>query len=275
MKKLRRFKLFFTAAIVVAVVLAIKFATDHYGLSQISINTLTSSFFAGVFFTISILFTAAITDFKEAEKIPGELAILMKALHNDAILASAASNNCPGTQDILRHVEGLLGVITQNFRANQWHKSHLDQQINQINEDIIELWRKNTAPGILLKLRDNLTNVDRLSHRIDYIAYTDDIPGAHLIADIALGAVFLIFIFAHNEWGVGGIVLFGAITFVLSAIILLIHDMDNPFEYGQQTLADVDLSVLFKLEDYWKNAATGKATEISSSLEPILPSKSL
>ena len=274
MKKLRRFKLFFKAAIVAAVVLAIKFATDHYGLSQISINTLTSSFFAGVFFTISILFTAAITDFKEAEKIPGELAILMKALHNDAILASASSNNCPETQDILRHVEGLLGVITQNLRANQWHKSHLDQQINQINEDIIELWRKNTAPGILLKLRENLTNIDRLSHRIDYIAYTDDIPGAHLIADIALGAVFLIFIFAHNEWGIGGIVLFGAITFVLSAIMLLIHDMDNPFEYGQQTLADVDMSVLFKLEDYWKNAPTGNAPEISSSLEPTLPSKS-
>ena len=241
MKKLLRLRLFFKAAIVAAVVLILKFFTDHYALSQISINTLTSSFFTGVFFTISILFTAAMTDFKEAEKIPGELAILMKALHNDAKLPSASSNNCPETRDIVCHVEGLLGAITDNFRSNHWHKSRLDQQISQINEYITELWRKNTAPGILLKLRDNLTNIDRLSHRIDYIAYTDDIPGAHLVADVALGAVFLIFIFAHNEWGVGGLILFGAITFVLSAILLLIHDMDNPFEYGQQTLADVDL----------------------------------
>ena len=253
MRKLFRFRLFFKAAVMAAIVLVLKYFSDRYGLSNIAINTLTSSFFAGVFFTISILFTAAMTDFKEAEKIPGELAVLMKALYNDARLTSTLSG--AGATDIPRHVQDLLGVITENFRKNHWHKSLLDQQMNQINEDITELWRKNTATSVLLKLRDNLTNIDRLSHRIDYIAYTDDIPGAHIVADIALGAVFLIFVFAQNDWGVGGLVLFGAITFVLSSIMLLIHDMDNPFEYGRDTLADVDLSVLFELQKYLKNVS--------------------
>ena len=39
---------------------------------------------------------------------------------------------------------------------------------------------------------------------------------------------------------------------VRCAIIFLIHDMDNPFEYGHDSLADVDLSVLFRLEKIWK-----------------------
>jgi hypothetical protein len=253
MKRVLRFNLFFKAALAALVVLVLKFFSDHYGLSHLAINTLTSSFFAGVFFTISILFTAAMSDFKEAEKIPGELAVLIKALYNDARLTSILNHTGAVETDIPQHVEGLLGVITDNFRQNHWHKSLLDQQMNQINEDITELWKKNTATSILLKLRDNLTNVDRLSHRIDYIAYTNDIPGAHIVADIALGAVFLIFVFAQNDWGIGGLVLFGAITFVLSSIMLLIHDMDNPFEYGRQTLADVDLSVLFELQQYLKS----------------------
>ena len=252
MKKLLKYRLFLNAAILASVVLVLKFFADHYGLSQISVNTLTSSFFAGVFFTISILFTAAMADFKEAEKIPGELTVLIKALHTDAQLTCALSNNCAESKDIVCHVESLLGVITDNLRNNHWHKSRLEQRVNQINMDITELWQKNIATGVLLKLRDNLTNIDRLSHRIDYIAYSDDITGAYLVANIALGAVFLIFVFAQNQWGAGGLVLFGAITFVLSAIMLLIHDMDNPFEYERNTLVDVDLSALFKLHHFWK-----------------------
>lgn len=268
MRRILKFKLFLKAAIIAAIVLTAKYFTDHYGLSQISINTLTSSFFAGVFFTISILFTAAMTDFKEAEKIPGELAVLMKALRNDAKLACAVGNNCDETRDIVSHVEGLFSAILDNFRGNCWHKTRLDKQFNQINEDITDLSIKNIAPTVLTKIRENLTNVDRLSHRIDYIGYTDDIPGAYLVADIALAAVFLIFIFSNNEWGVGGLVLFGAITFVLSAIILLIHDMDNPFEYGKNTMADVDLSVLFRLEKIWKGLNdTEKATSSSIDAE--------
>jgi hypothetical protein len=245
--------LFIKAAIGALVVLILKYFSDRYGVSHIAINTLTSSFFAGVFFTISILFTAAMTDFKEAEKIPGELAVLLKALHNDARMTSSYTNDCKETKDISCHVIDLLGVITKSFRNNYWHKSLLDEQIDKINGDIADLWRQNVAPGILLKLRENLTNIDRLSHRIDYIAYTNDIPGAHIVADIALGAVFLIFVFAQNDWGLGGLVLFGAITFVLSALMILIHDMDNPFEYGKNTLADVDLSVLFELEKHLNN----------------------
>ena len=252
MRKILRYKLFFKAGVVAAIVLIAKFFSDRYGFSQITINTLTSSFFAGVFFTISILFTTAMSDFKEAEKIPGEMAVLMKALRNDAKLVCAVSNNCPESEDIVSHVDGLLRSILDNFLSNCWHKTYLDKQFEKINADITSLSINNVAPTVLAKIRENITNVDRLSHRIDYIGYTDDIPGAYLVSDIALSAVFLIFIFSKNEWGVGGMVLFGAITFVLSAIIFLIHDMDNPFEYGKNTMADVDLSILFRLGLIWK-----------------------
>ena len=261
MKRILRFGLFFKAAAIAVIVLLMKFMTDHYGLSHVAINTLTSSFFAGVFFTISILFTAAITDFKEAQKIPGEMAVVLKALHTDSLLATSCDPHNSETKNTVSHVEDLLSAITDNLRNNHWHKKQIDQQINLMNAGISDLWHKNVAPGLLLKLRDNLTSMDRLSHRLDYIAYTNDIPGASLIADIALAAVFLIFVFAQNEWGWGGLVLFAAITFVLSSIMLLIHDMDNPFEYGRNTLADVDVSVLFRLDALWRNTTDACSLE--------------
>lgn len=256
MKKILRFKLFFQACIIALIVLALKITADHFGLGVITINTLTGTFFGGVFFTISIVFTGAMADFKEAEKIPGEMAILLKAMHTDAMLVSPKEGENTEQQDIIGHIEGLLSTITANIRGNHWHKSQLDEEINKINKDIIDLWSKGTAPAPLMKLRDNLTNIDRLSHRLDYIAYTSGISGAYIICDLSLAAVLIIFIFAKNEWGFGGLLLFALIAFVLTAIVQLIHDIDNPFEYGKNTVADVDTSVLFKLENFWKNGQT-------------------
>ena len=80
-----RYKLFFQAGIIGITVLLLMLIAAHYKLNVITINTLTGTFFGGVFFTISIIFTGAMTDFKEAEKIPGEMAVLLKAMHADAM----------------------------------------------------------------------------------------------------------------------------------------------------------------------------------------------
>jgi len=258
-KRILRYKLFYLAAVVGVAVLLLMLAAAHFKLNVITINTLTGTFFGGVFFTISIIFSGAMTDFKEAEKIPGELAVLLKAMHTDAKLISPqGKDNLEEIEqkDIINHIESLLSTINANLRGNHWHKSQLDEEINKINTDIIDLWAKGASPSPLMKLRDNLTNIDRLSHRIDYIAYTADIPGAYLICDLSLAAVLIIFVFAQNEWGFGGLLLFALVAFVLTAIVQLIHDIDNPFEYDKNTIADVDMSVLFKLENFWKTGRT-------------------
>ena len=256
MKRILRYKLFFQAGIIGIAVLLLMLVAAHFKLNVITINTLTGTFFGGVFFTISIIFTGAMTDFKEVEKIPGEMAVLLKAMHADAMLTSTQGAECAQEKDIICHIEGLLTTINDNIRNNHWHKSQLDEEINKINKDIVDLWAKGVSPAPLMKLRDNLTNLDRVSHRLDYIAYTSGISGAYVICDFSLAAVLIIFVFAKNDWGFGGLMLFALIAFVLASIVQLIHDIDNPFEYGKNTVADVDTSVLFKLENFWKTGQT-------------------
>ena len=256
MKRILRYKLFFQSGLVGISVLLLMLVATHFNLNVITINTLTGTFFGGVFFTISIVFTGAMTDFKEAEKIPGETEVLLKAMHNDAMLISPNEKESDEAKDIIAHIENLLYTINANIRGNHWHKSQLDEEINKINKDIVDLWAKGISTGPLMKLRDNMTNIDRLSHRIDYIAYTKGISGAYVICDFSLAAVLIIFVFAKNDWGFGGLLLFALVAFVLTAIVQLIHDIDNPFEYDKNTVADVDMSVLFKLENFWKTGQT-------------------
>jgi hypothetical protein len=48
-----------------------------------------------------------------------------------------------------------------------------------------------------------------------------------------------------------GIIIFAVICSMLIGLLLLIRDMDNPFETGSNTYADVDLETLTYLTTYF------------------------
>jgi hypothetical protein len=247
-----KYELFLKSLAGVTLLVVLKVMADHAGWSVITINTLTSAFFGGVFFVLGIIMAGVVADFKEAEKVPSEFSVLLKAIRHDSHLLIGGSTCSEARDGIVIHVEELLQAINDNFRHNHWHKHEVDQAINDINADIVSLWQQGAPSGVLIKMRDNLTGIDRLSHRVDYISKTSFLPAAYFVVEIAVLLVLCIFILARNEWGIGGMFLFSAITFVLVSLIQIIRDIDNPFEVGKNSLCDVDLSVLFKLEILWQ-----------------------
>lgn len=99
-------------------------------------------------------------------------------------------------------------------------------------------------------MRSELTNIDRISNRIETISETTFIPAAYGIAELAVAAVLLVLLFVKTEPYYEGLALIGATSALLIGLILLIKDMDNPFEVGKDTYADVDMSLLWRLEEY-------------------------
>ncbi|MDW0154021.1 MAG: hypothetical protein QOK68_05380, partial [Nitrososphaeraceae archaeon] len=52
---------------------------------------------------------------------------------------------------------------------------------------------------------------------------------------------------------IDGIIMTGVLSLILITLILLIKDMDDPFEVGKKTYADIDLSLMYKLEERLKS----------------------
>ena len=73
---------------------------------------------SGVIFTIAILLAGVMTDFKESEKIPGELAASIKALHKDFELLEFTAKK--ETDNALSHLNSLISVIINQFESNKW-----------------------------------------------------------------------------------------------------------------------------------------------------------
>ena len=72
---MKRFNLIMKAGAVVVLLVAIKvLVVDNLGLDVIGSSPVITAIVAGVIFTIAIIFSGVLTDYKESEKIPGELA---------------------------------------------------------------------------------------------------------------------------------------------------------------------------------------------------------
>ena len=99
-----------------------------------------------------------------------------------------------------------------------------------------------------MKLRTELATIDRLSNRIHAIKHVSFIPAAYAIAELAAAGVIVILFFVKLDPYYEGLVIFTVLTALLISLLLLIKDMDDPFEVGKKSYADVDLTLLFDLE---------------------------
>jgi hypothetical protein len=239
-------------AMVVAVIVAgVKFGLHALNLEFIRIDSLISALISGVIFTIAILLAGVMTDFKESEKIPGELAASIKALHKDFELLEFTAKK--ETDSALSHLNSLIGVIINQFESNKWKQSEIGEIIEKIDDDIKVMAEKNMAPPYIIKMRNELHNIEKISNRIDTIEETNFLPAAYALSQVAVLFVMLILLFSIVDPYVIGMVIIFTVTFLITGILVLIKDMDNPFETGGTGSADVDLSHIYKLDKYLKS----------------------
>jgi hypothetical protein len=248
---MKKWGLVLKVLVIVSILLVIKRLIDFLDLDVSFASPLITALVGGVIFTIAIIFTGTLADYKESEKIPGELAASIKALYRDSNILPVKDEK--DISEMQAHIRELLHAINSNFRNNTWELEGINSAMDSLDKDIKKLAEKGLAPPLIVKLRTELTNIDRVSNRIKTITETTFIPAAYGIAELAVAAVLLVLLFVKTEPYLEGLALIGATSALLIGLILLIKDMDNPFEVGKDTYADIDLSLLWNLEDYLKN----------------------
>lgn len=229
--------------------LVVRTAIDLSGLDLIPISPIVGAFITGAIFTIAIIFTGTFTDFKESEKVGSELATSLKALYNDSRVLPL-TDEAPA-RAFRAHVRDLHRTIRDGLLENRFDLADVNRAMDAVNADIRTLAYANVAPPLIAKLRNEMGAIDRICNRIEVIIRTDFIPAAYALAEIATGGVILCLLFIKMDGLFEGSILFAVISMMLIGLLLLIHDMDNPFEFGPGAFADVDLDSLVFLEEYF------------------------
>ena len=238
--------LIFKALGITITLLIVRLVFDYLNFDILSVTNLVSAFIGGAIFTIAIIFAGTLTDYKESEKIPGEIVTSVRSLYSDLTLVRVKDTAViAGMQG---NVAGLIRCINRNFRDNTWDLDAMDRAIDTVTRDISTLVDEGVPPNFIIKLKSELTAIDRLSHRVKTIAETSFIPAAYAISELAAAGVIILLLFVKLDPFYEGLVLFTVLSMLLIALLLLIRDMDNPFEVGQKTYADIDMFLLWDLE---------------------------
>lgn len=238
------------ALVITAVLVIIRLVIDISNYDILALTNLITAFIGAAIFTIAIIFAGTLADYKESEKIPADIAGSLLTLYQDCQLFRPPDS--PVSVHLRDHVRALAKTIADNFRNNTSDNSGIRATIGHINEDLYALVDQNVPPQYIVKLRTELGNIDRLTSRVRTIAETSFIPAAYAIAELSVIGVILILFFVKIDPYWEGMFIFAIIITLLVSIILLIRDMDNPFEYGKRSFADVDLTPVFEVESYLK-----------------------
>jgi hypothetical protein len=244
MDKLRKkWGLVIKAAIIVAPLVGLKALFHYLGWEVITVGPVITALVAGVFFVIAIILSGVLPDFKESERIPSELTAAIEALYKDARLIGSG----PEATLMLSHVRELVHTMVLNFkRTGVWKLSEVNAIIDQIDDNILSFAQKGAPMPLIVKLRNELGSIKRMSNRIDVIKETTFLPAGHAIAEFSTAGALLVLLLSKIDPYYEGLLLVGVVSSILVSVVLLIKDMDNPFE-GHAT---VDLSLLYKLDDY-------------------------
>lgn len=198
----------------------------------------------GGIFLIGFMLSGTMADYKEAEKLPGELACALEAIEEGL-------SHITRTKKDIQPTEFRSWVMDLNKSIEDWlyrrvKSDKVFESISALSTNAQTL--DSTALGV--RVQNDLSSVRKIVTRIDVISRTDFLASGYALLDIVVGLVLLILLVVKFDTTISEVVLTSFVSFIYVYMNRLIRDIDDPFEYEdgvQKGAAEVEL---FPLEEY-------------------------
>ena len=225
----------------IILVTALKFGTHKFGFEVMELNALFSSLVAGTIFLIGFLISGVLTDYKESEKLPSELAAVLRNLYDDTLTIHKGKNSVAAKEFIVFQRD-FISSLKDWFYKKVKIKVVLDK-LSSMNDYFIALDKEGIQANYIIKMKNEQNNIRRMIMRIDTIRDTEFVGSAYAIVE-AMGflTVFGLLIIRIEPF-YASLFLTLLITFLISYMFLLIKDLDNPFDYAANGETGTEISL--------------------------------
>jgi hypothetical protein len=208
--------------------IGLKFVIHSLGWEVISLSPLFSGLLAATFFLLGFLISGVLTDYKESEKLPGEIAVSLEAIADEAGNLYRARRLAPA-KELLARLPELADAIRDWFHGRM-ETTDLLERVTGLNDSFVAL-DADAPPPFLTRMKVEQSALRRVLIRIQIVRETSFVSSGYAIAEIASGLLILGFLLAKIDPFYESLFFVGLITFVFVYMITLIRDLDDPFEY--------------------------------------------
>ena len=228
---------------IIPILLAIfiaKLIIHWLGYEIVDLNALFTSIIAATTFLIGFLIAGVITDYKESEKIPGDMATSLETIYDEAYILDK-NKHSKVTQDFLLYYNDFLGSVIEWFYRKQRTKGIL-QKLNGMNNYFAEFESLMQA-GFLSRMKNEQSNLRKMVIRVDNIRDLPFIQSAYTIVEILAFLVISGLLLMKLEPFYEGMFFSLTVAFLLIYMIGLIKDLDNPFDYATNGESGTEVSL--------------------------------
>lgn len=240
----RRAKQLLKVLVLVTLLGLAKLVVHRLGLELIQVNPLFTSLVASTVFLLGFLLNGVLSDFKESERLPGELATGLEVL-NLEIQAIPAHNPQARVErhlaELASFADALLAWLLEKLSTGEllqrFHRCHgamVDAAVLLAGNATLQARLMAEMGGLLKSI-----------NRIDTIRQTSFLPLVYWLAYASTALLCTGLVFMATTTILEAIFFIFVIAFLLIFLIRLIADIDNPFGFSDANSAeDVALDVL-------------------------------
>jgi predicted membrane chloride channel (bestrophin family) len=223
-----RHRLLLRVAAIVAIVVGAKLLVHFLGWEILSINPLFSGIVAANVFLMGFLLSGVLSDFKEGERLPGELSASLENLAQEVCgirMVKPEANVGPCLVLLSQLSQDILSWFHKKHRTSEL-MDHLNGLTSQFAA--MEQW---TQATLVARLKQEQSNLRRTLIRIHTIRETSFISSGYLLADLITGLLCTGLVFAKIEPFYESLFFVIVIAYLMIYLLMLIRDLDNPFGY--------------------------------------------
>lgn len=248
---------------VLAVKLFLQFVIGFEGLVDFSDVGIVLT--AGVFL-LGFLLAGTMADYKEAEKIPAELASTLEAIEEIFVLA-ATSRPALDVNELRRGLLSMTDVI-KDWLLKRRPTGDAYEAMSGLNVAIQQLERAGAGP-YASRAVPQLLAVRRSVSRIDVISRTGFLPPAYALLEVLITMVIALVMIGRFKSIAAEVLLVPFVALINIYMLRLIRDIDNPFDYETDGREHGTGEVLlFPIDEYRERLAArldGRAVRPSTS----------
>lgn len=242
-------RIFIISLIVAFCLVLLKLWLHKIDFEPIELTSLHNGVISSIVFVLGFILSATIADYKESEKIPAEFASTIQDIYDDAEAIHENYNNFS-----LKKLHKSLISIAKSFRTGvRKNRIKAREEIGNLHKIFSEMEKAGVPPNFIVKLKQQQALLLKSLYRVNYIQRIMFIPSAYFFVRALIVIVIGLLLLTNIDPFYGGMVILGAISFILIYMILLIRKISVPFQDRGETTDDVSLFLIREATDYLKS----------------------
>ncbi len=219
-----------TLPFVMIVVLA-KFFMHSLGYEFLTLNPLFTALISANIFLIGFLISGTLVDYKESEKLPGDVAASLETMADEGLIIYE-NKRSQEAKDFLRKLSEFSGSLVDWFHKKE-RTYKVMETLRSFNDDFLA-FESQTQANFIVRLKQEQHALRKMINRIHTIRETSFLGTGYAIAEIITSILVVGLIFVKMDPFSESAFFTSFVSFIMIYMIFFIKDLDNPFGYNEE-----------------------------------------